>query len=151
MVLTQVRYEVEHLPGFLWIEKTGGSVGSFVGIGQVSGFVVLPVTAGTHVHDRHDEKYDCRQKDSHAVQTVWKVEYEPKADAERGVRHRRRGAAIRRAAFGCPCLIVVDELRKIAASIEKGSQCDGEKTDQNDLLFLIDGASSFRKRQSRCL
>ena len=151
VVLAQVRYKVEHLPGFFWIEKTGGSVGSLVGIGQVSGFVVLPVAAGAHVHDRHDKKYDCRQKDAHAVQTVWKAEYEPEADAERGVRHRRRGAAIRRAAFGCPCLIVVDELRKIAARIEKRGQRDGEKTGQRDLLFLIDGASSFHKRQSRCL
>ena len=151
MVLAQVRYKVEHLPGFFWIEKTGGSVGSLVGICQVSGLVVLPVAAGAHVHDRHDKKYDCRQKDAHAVQTVWKAEYEPQADAERGVRHRRRGTAVRRAAFGRPCLIVVDELRNVAASIEKGSQRDGEKTDQNDLLFLIDGASSFRKRQSRCL
>ena len=50
---------------------------------------------------------------------LWKAEYEPQADAERGVRHRRRSAAVRRAAFGCPCLIVVDELRKIAARIEK--------------------------------
>ena len=67
MVLAQVRYKVEHLPGFFWIEKTGGSVGSLVGICQVSGLVILSVAAGTHVHDRHDEKYDCRQKDSHAV------------------------------------------------------------------------------------
>ena len=66
-MLAQVRYKVEHLPSFLWIEKPGGSVGSLVGIGQVSGLVILPVAASTHVHDRHDEKYDCRQKDSHAV------------------------------------------------------------------------------------
>ena len=151
MVLAQVRYKVEHLPGFFWIEKTGGSVGSLVGICQVSGLVVLPVAAGAHVHDRHDKKYDCRQKDAHAVQTVWKAEYEPQADVERGVRQRRRGTAVRRAAFGCPCLIVVDELRKIATRIEKRGQCDRQKTGQRDLLFLIDGASSFRKRQSRCL
>ena len=119
VVLAQVRYKVEYLSGFFWIEKTGGSVGSLVGICQVSGLVVLPVAAGTHVHDRHDKKYDCRQKDAHAVQTVWKAEYEPEADAERGVRHRRRSAAVRRAAFGCPHLVVVDELRKIAARIEK--------------------------------
>ena len=124
-MLAQVRNEIEYLPGFLWIQETGCSVGSLVGIDQVSGFVVLPVAAGTHVHDRHDEKYDCRQKDAHAVQTVWKAEYEPQADVERGVRHRRRSAAIRRAAFGCPCLIVVDELRKIAARIEKRGQRDG--------------------------
>ena len=67
MVLAQVRYKVEYLSGFFWIEKTGGSVGSFVGIGQVSGLVVLPVAAGAHVHDRHDEQHDCCQKDSHAV------------------------------------------------------------------------------------
>ena len=150
-MLAQVRNEVEHLPSFLLIEKTGGSVGSLVGIGQVSGFVVLPVTAGAHVHDRHDKKYDCRQKNSHTVQTVWKAEYEPQADTERSVRHRRRGTAVRRAAFGCPCLIVVDELRKIAARIEKRGQCNRQKTGQCDLLFLIDGASSFHKRQSRCL
>ena len=151
VVLAQVRYKVEYLSGFFWIEKTGGSVGSLVGICQVSGLVVLPVVTSTHVHDRHDKKYDCCQKDAHAIQTVWKAEYEPQADAERGVRHRRRGAAIRRAAFGCPCLIVVDELRKIAARIEKRGQCDRQKTGQRDLLFLIDGASSFHKRQSRCL
>ena len=151
VVLAQVRYKVEHLPGFFWIEKTGGSVGSLVGICQVSGLVILSVAAGAHVHDRHDKKYDCRQKDAHAVQTVWKAEYEPEADTERSVRHRRRGAAVRRAAFGCPCLIVVDELRKIAARIEKRGQRDRQKTGQRDLLFLIDGASSFHKRQSRCL
>lgn len=151
MVLAQVRYKVEYLSGFFWIEKTGGSVGSLVGICQVSGLVVLPVAAGAHVHDRHDKKYDCRQKDAHAVQTVWKAEYEPQADVERGVRQRRRGTAVRRAAFSCPCLIVVDELRKIAARIEKRGQSDGQKTGQSDLLFLIDGASSFHKRQSRCL
>ena len=67
MMLAQIRHEVEHLPGFLWIQETGGSVGSLVGIGQVSGFVILPVAASAHVYDRHDEKYDCRQKDSHAV------------------------------------------------------------------------------------
>ena len=148
VMLAQVRYKVEYLSGFFWIEKTSGSVGSLVGIGQVSGLVVLPIAAGAHVHDRHDKKYDCRQKDAHAVQTVWKAEYEPEADAERGVRHRRRGAAIRRAAFGCPCLIVVDELRKIAARIEKRGQRDRQKTGQRDLLFLIDGATPFHKRQS---
>ena len=125
MVLAQIRHEVEHLPGFFWIEKTGGSVGSLVGICQVSGLVVLPVAAGAHVHDRHDKKYDCRQKDAHAVQTVWEAEHELQADTERSVRHRRRGTAVRRAAFGCPCLIVVDELRKIAARIEKRGQRDG--------------------------
>ena len=151
VVLAQVRYKVEYLSGFFWIEKTGGSVGSLVGICQVSGLVVLPVAAGAHVHDRHDKKYDCRQKDAHTVQTVWKTEHELQADTERSVRHRRRGAAVRRAAFGCPCLIVVDELRKIAARIEKRGQCDRQKTGQSDLLFLIDGASSFHKRQSRCL
>ena len=67
VVLAQVRYKVEYLSGFFWIEKTGGSVGSLVGICQVSGLVVLPVAVGAHVHDRHDKKYDCRQKDSHAV------------------------------------------------------------------------------------
>ena len=67
VVLAQVRYKVEYLSGFFWIEKTGGSVGSLVGICQVSDFVILSVAAGTHVHDRHDKKYDCRQKDSHAV------------------------------------------------------------------------------------
>ena len=66
-MLAQVWNEVEYLAGFLWIEKTGGSVGAFVGIGQVSGFVVLPIAAGAHVHDRHNEKYDCCQKDSHAI------------------------------------------------------------------------------------
>ena len=151
MVLAQIRNEVKYLPGFLWIEKTGGSVGSLVRIGQVSGFIVLPVPTGAHVHDRHDKKYDCRQKDAHAVQTVWKAEYEPQADVERGVRQRRRGTAVRRAAFSCPCLIVVDELRKIAARIEKRGQCDRQKTGQRDLLFLIDGATPFHKRQSRCL
>ena len=151
MVLAQVRYKVEYLPGFFWIEKTGGSVGSLVGICQVSGLVVLPVAAGAHVHDRHDKKYDCRQKDSHAVQTVWKTEHEPQAGAERGVWHRRRSAAVRHTAFSCPCLIVVDELRKIAARIEKCGQRDRQKTDQRDLLFLIDGATPFHKRQSRCL
>ena len=151
MVLAQVRYKVEYLSGFFWIEKTGGSVGSLVGICQVSGLVILSVAAGTHVHDRHDEKYDCRQKDSHTVQTVWKTEHELQADTERSVRHRRRGAAVRRAAFGCPCLIVVDELRKIAARIEKRGQYDRQKTGQRDLLFLIDGATPFHKRQSRCL
>ena len=100
---------------------------------------------------RHDQQHDCRQKNPYAVQTVWKTEHEPQADAERSVRHRRRSAAVRRAAFGCPCLIVVDELRKIAARIEKRGQCDRQKTGQRDLLFLIDGASSFHKRQSRCL
>ena len=151
MVLTQVRYKVEHLPGFFRVQKTGGSVGSLVGICQVSGLVILSVAAGAHVHDRHDKKYDCRQKDAHAVQTVWKAEYEPQADAERGVRQRRRGTAVRRAAFGYPCLIVVDELRKITARIEKRGQRNRQKAGQRDLLFLIDGASSFHKRQSRCL
>ena len=66
-MLAQIRNEVKYLPGFLWIEKTGGSVGSLVGIGQVSGLVILSVAAGAHVHDRHDKKYDCRQKDAHAV------------------------------------------------------------------------------------
>ena len=47
--------------------------------------------------------------------------------------------------------VVVDELRKIAASIEKRGQCDRQKTGQRDLLFLIDGATPFHKRQSRCL
>ena len=96
-----------------------------MGICQVSGLVVLPVAAGTHVHDRHDEKYDCRQKDSHTVQTVWKTEHELQADTERSVRQRRRSAAVRRAAFGCPRLVVVNELREIAASIEKRGQRDG--------------------------
>lgn len=150
-MLAQVRYKVEHLPGFLWIEKPGCSVGSLVGIGQVSDLVVLSVVTSAHVHDRHDKKYDCRQKDSHTVQTVWKTEHELQADTERSVRHRRRGTAVRRAAFGCPCLIVVDELRKIAACIEKGGQRDRQKTGQRDLLFLIDGATSFHKQQSRCL
>ena len=125
VVLAQVRYKVEYLSGFFWIEKTGGSVGSLVGICQVSDFVILSVAAGTHVHDRHDKKYDCRQKDAHAVQTVWKAEYEPEADAERSVWQRRRSAAVRRAAFGCPRLVVVNELREIAASIEKRGQRDG--------------------------
>ena len=151
VMLPQVRNEVEYLPGFLRIQETSGSVGSLVGIGQVSGFVVLPVAASTHVHDRHDKQYGCRQKDAHAVQTVWKAEHEPQADAERSVRHRRRSAAVRRAAFGCPHLVVVDKLREIAASIEKCGQRDGQKTGQRDLLFLIDGATSFHKRQSRCL
>ena len=96
-----------------------------MGICQVSDFVILSVAAGTHVHDRHDKKYDCRQKDAHAVQTVWKAEYEPEADAERSVWQRRRSAAVRRAAFGCPRLVVVNELREIAASIEKRGQRDG--------------------------
>ena len=88
-MLAQVRNEVEYLPGFLRIQETGCSVGSLVGVGQVSGFVILPVAAGAHVHDRHDKQYDCCQKDCHAVQTVWKTEHEPQADAERSVRHRR--------------------------------------------------------------
>ena len=150
-MLAQVRNEVEYLSSFFRVQETGGSVGSLVGIGQVSGFIVLPVSTGAHVHDRHDKQYDCRQKDAHAVQTVWKAEYEPQADVERGVRQRRRGTAVRRAAFSCPCLIVVDELRKIAARIEKRGQRDRQKTGQRDLLFLIDGATPFHKRQSRCL
>ena len=89
LMLAQVRNEVEYLPGFLRIQETGCSVGSLVGVGQVSGFVILPVAAGAHVHDRHDKQYDCCQKDCHAVQTVWKTEHEPQADAERSVRHRR--------------------------------------------------------------
>ena len=45
----------------------------------------------------------------------------------------------------------VPDLREIAASIEKGSQRDRQKTGQRDFLLFIDGASSFRKQQSRCL
>ena len=119
-VLADVGNQVQHALQFLFGHKARCPICTLVGVDQVALPVICSCFAVPHPHNHEDQHTQRSHTAAHTVQAMRPAEHSGDAGEEIAVRKFRRGAE--GPARRLPHIVVVEELRNIAAPIEQGGQ-----------------------------
>lgn len=148
VVLSDIRDKIQNTFQLPLAHKSGGSIGSFVGIGQVTLAVIYSRVAVPHPHDHQNQQGKKPHADAKTIKTVRKVKGCCKAQEEVGI-WKIRGSPV-----DSPCclppLIVVEQLGQVSTSIQKGQYGDWHRNQAFNQFLPGYGAHSFHTVQSRC-